>query len=115
MGRMTPSPQIQQLKAANAGDIAFADGGILQIGVLKSVLAATLFEQAKSMIAVDSNVAPTIFDNGTHALGVAFTHNVTLLATESISFSAVDSIESLVGMPTESPVIGVVPVIVSVS
>lgn len=108
MSRFTTPPQIQQLKAANAGIIAFADAGASAIGVVPVAFAAQFVGFNVSLFTTNALVASLLADAGTHALGVPslFTE-VFSQFNKAVSFSIAQVLEALTGTPSESPSVGV--------
>lgn len=108
MSKFIFPPQIQQLKAANAGVIAFADGGLLPIGIVPVAFSAQFVGFNISLFSVEAVVASILSDGGTHALGVPslFTE-VFSQFNQVISFSISQVLEALTGMPSESMALGV--------
>ena len=110
MSRVSPDPQIQQLRAAKAGAVALslptltiAQLGVVALGVLSpqgaKVVAPDAQESVAAVVAL-AGASPTMAKMDATTLST----NV----QESISMTAVDSLETLSGTPTLSPVIGVV-------
>jgi len=109
MSRFTTPPQIQQLKAANAGVIAFADGGTLPIGVVPVAFAAQFVGFNVSLLTVEAVVASLLADGGVHAPSAPslFTE-VLSQVNKAISFSITEVLQAITSMPSESPAVGVV-------
>lgn len=108
MSKFTTPPQIQQLKAANAGIIAFADAGAPSIGVVSSAFSAQFVGFNVSLLPVNALVASLLADAGTHALGVPVLFTEVLSQfNKAVSFSIAQVLEALTGMPSQSPAVGV--------
>jgi hypothetical protein len=110
MSKFIPDPQIQQLRAMRAGDIAIAQAtpAIQTIG--KSSVA---FAQPLVVIpiapppAVPAVNSPVATPNESPVIGKATATTLSQDALQSISAVAVESLETLAGTPSESPVVGV--------
>lgn len=108
MSKFIFPPQIQQLRAANAGVIAFADGGLLPIGVVPVAFSAQFVGFNISLLTVEAVVSAALADAGTHAPGVPslFTEIFSQF-NKAISFSITEALQALSGTPSESPSVGV--------
>lgn len=108
MSRFPVLPQIKQLRAANAGVIAFADGGFLVVGVVPLAFAAQFVGFSFSLVAVPSLVSSILADGGTHAPSapVLFTE-VFSQFVKSVSFSITEALQAITAMPSESLAVGV--------
>lgn len=108
-------PQIQQLKAANAGKIALFDSGVHAIAVVATAFAAAFIEKAIAFSMVDTLETAAILDGGTHAMATTTFSEVIQDVNKSITMSMVDALEALTSMPSESLEMSVTPSVVSVS
>ena len=110
MSRVTPDPQIQQLRAARAGAVALslptltiAELGVVALGVLSPQGAKVV-----SPVALDSVPAVTATPSvGPIVLGKSKATTLSTNVQKSKSLSSVNSLETLAGTPTASPVIGI--------
>lgn len=107
MSKFTVSRQIQQLKAANAGQIALGDSGVHHIGVAMLAVVSQLVSFAVAVIAASSLVTPTMPTGQNLAIGASQYDEVVQQGTKSISFSIAESVVTVTAMPSESPTIGV--------
>lgn len=107
MSKFILSPQIKQLRAANAGQVALADGGLLAIGKVSVAFAAQLAAKAINLSLVDALIAHTLADGGSHSVGAAFFTEVINQSNIAIALSLVNAIEPVTATPAESPAIGV--------
>lgn len=94
---------IQQLAAANAGMVAFADSGTHAVSVTAQAFAAQLSNENISFEMTDALETATFFDVGTLAItvGAVFTE-ILSEGLESISFSMTDALETVTATPSES-------------
>lgn len=112
MSRVSPDPQIQQLRAARAGAVALslptltiAELGVVALGVLSPQGAVMVTPVAQDSVVVVAGT-PAV---GPLGLGKSKATTLSKNVLKSISLSSVKSLETLSGTPTTSPVIGVVP------
>jgi hypothetical protein len=108
MSKFLPDPQIQSLRAMRAGDIAFASGGIVTVGVAHQAIAQPIVNQPTAPPAPVQTLEPVVALASENPLvGVVDTTTLSQDALESINVAAVASLEALSGTPSETPVIGV--------
>lgn len=107
MSKVLPDPQLQSLKAMRAGDIAFAQGGTLNIGVQKTVFAQPLVTIPETAVAVPS-LGPVATPAGeSPVVGKAFADTLSQDALVSVSLLTTNSLVTPDVPATESPTIGV--------
>lgn len=107
MSKFLFPPQIQQLRAANAGQIALADSGVHMIGVSKFTIAAQLVGKSIVLALVSALGTVTITANQTPTVSRTTFTEVASLVTKSISLSIVSALETPTFPAGESPVVGV--------
>lgn len=107
MSKFIPDPQIQSLVPMRAGDIAFAQGGVMTIG--KQSMAARSPEglASASPVAVPALEAVSGPFNESPVVGSAFATTLSVDALQSKSLGTTDALEAVSGPFNETPVIGV--------
>jgi hypothetical protein len=105
MSRFTTPPQIQQLKAANAGQIAFCDAGIHSVSRTFNALVTLVSSLSKSLVSAFSLETP-VFSAQTPVLGApAASTEVLLEDSETASLVTAFSLQTPVFPAGESPTI----------
>ena len=112
MSKVTPDPQIQQLRAARAGAVALslptltiAELGVVALGVLSPQGAKVVMPVAQDSVVVVAGTPAA----GPVSLGKSKSTTVSKNVQKSVSVPLSNSLETLSGTPTASPLIGVVP------
>ncbi|MGE5663132.1 MAG: hypothetical protein ACM31I_02240 [Deltaproteobacteria bacterium] len=107
MSKFIPDPQIQSLAPMRAGDIAFAQGGVMTIGKQSVATAQPIVNQSKSLASVESLGAVSGPFNESPVIGVADDFTLSVDALQSKSLGTTNALEALAGIFNETPVIGV--------
>jgi len=107
MSKFLPDPQIQSLRAMRAGDIAFAQGGTMTVGVQKIAFAQPLIQLARSLIAVPDLGSVSSPAAETPTVGVAFTETLSVDALQSIPLLTSNSLVTPDVPAGEAPTVGV--------
>lgn len=107
MSKVLPDPQIQSLKAMRAGDIAFAQGGTITVGVQKVVFAQPLVTIARTAVAVESLGTVVTPAGEAPVVGKAFADTLSQDALISIPLLTSNSLVTPDVPATESPTVGV--------
>lgn len=115
MSKFTFPPMIQQLRAANAGQIALADSGTHLIGKLVEAIVTSLVTMFVSVFSTESLGTTAILPNESPTIGVVEYDEIEQEGLSSISFTSTETLEPLTAMPTEAPVMSAVAIIVSVT
>lgn len=107
MSKFTVHPQIQQLKAVAAGDIAFAAQSAT-VGTSNVVATQPFIFLSRSAAAAESTVALTATPAETPVLPAGtFLVNLSHNTNQSASLTAVDALVTLAATPAEAPTVGV--------
>ena len=107
MSKFIPDPQIQSLVPMRAGDIAFAQGGVMTIGKQSVATAQPIVGQSVAPATVDTLEAVSGPFNESPVVGVVDDTTLSVDALESVSLLTTNALEALSGTPGESPVVGV--------
>lgn len=107
MSKILPDPQIQTLRAARAGAIAFGDGGTIAPTAAVGTTVDVTIEVPISAAAVPSTPALSGTPGESPAIGVVDDTRINVEAAAALSVTAVPSTPALSGTPAESPTIGV--------
>lgn len=110
MSKFIPDPQVQQLRAMRAGDIAIAlpTPLVMTIGKQSVATAQPIVTQPVTVgPAVQTLVALSGTPSESPVIGSSFATLLSQDALQSKSLSAIESLEALSGTPSESPVVGV--------
>ena len=107
MSKFIPDPQIQSLVPMRAGDIAFAQGGVMTIGKQSVATAQPIVGQSVALAAVESSGPVAGPFNESPVVGVVDAFTLSVDALQSKSLGTTDALEAVSGPFNETPVIGV--------
>jgi hypothetical protein len=107
MSKFIFPPQIQQLRAANAGQISLADVGVKMIGVSKFVVAAQFVGQSIVLALVSALGTALITANQTPTIMRAFLTTIGVQANNSSVLSMISALGSSSTTADTTPTIGV--------
>lgn len=107
MSKFIPDPQIQSLVPMRAGDIAFAQGGVITIGKQSLAIAQPIVSKSVALLSAHALGAVSGPFNESPVVGNAFATTLSVDTSQSKSLATTNALEALSGTPGETPVVGV--------